>query len=199
LAVDGQGKFLYVSNVSGLLTSQVAVFTILGTSITPISGSPFSSNLQQMQGEASGKFMVATTSNFGAPDNNVHVMSINSSTGVLTEVGTGFPTQATPELVSVQPNAGGTLVYAVDFNGDVEGASIDLNSGVLTAVAGSPFAISGLSAKYDPAGKYLFVVEGTNLDHASLFAYDVSASSALSTAVASVGWAAGDWQAFDTQ
>ncbi len=195
LAVDGQGKFLYISNVVGLATTQVVVFNISSTTLSPA----VPMTLQQMQGEASGTFMIGTSANTSNTDNNLHVMSINSSTGALTEVGTGLPTTDTPALVAVQPNAGGDLVYSVDFSGAVEGASLNLTTGSLTAVAGSPFSIQGLSAEFDPAGKYLFVVEGTSLSHSSLFGFDVSASSSLATPLASVGWAAGAWQPFDTQ
>ena len=195
LAVDGQGKFLYISNIVGLLTTEVVVYNITSATLSP----PVPMTLQQMQGERSGAFMIGTSSDFSNADNNIHVMSIDSSTGALTEVGVGTPTQGTPSLVAVQPNTGGNLVYAIDFTGSVEGASLNLTTGSLTAVSGSPFAISGLSGEFDPAGKYLFVVEGTNLGHANMFAYDVSASSALTNSVASVGWAAGAWQPFDTQ
>jgi len=195
LAVDGQGKFLYISNIVGLATTQVAVYNVSSATLS----APVSMTLQQMQGEASGTFMIGTSANTSNTDNNLHVMSIDSSTGALAEVGTGFPTADTPGLVAVQPNAGGNLVYSVDFSGTVEGASLNLTTGSLTAVSGSPFIIQGLSAEFDPAGKYLFVVEGTSLSHSSLFGFDVSASSALATPLASVGWAAGAWQPFDTQ
>jgi 6-phosphogluconolactonase len=195
LAVDGQGKFLYISNIVGLATTEVAVYNISSATLTP----PVSMALQQMQGEASGTYMIGTRADTSNLDNNLHVMSIDSSTGALTEVGTGLPTTDTPALVAVQPNAGGNLVYSVDFSGTVDGASLNLTTGSLTAVAGSPFSIEGLSAEFDPAGKYLFVVEGTSLSHSSLFGFDVSASSSLATPLASVGWAAGAWQPFDTQ
>jgi 6-phosphogluconolactonase (cycloisomerase 2 family) len=152
-----------------------------------------------MQGEASGAYMIATSSDFSNADNNIHVMRIDSSTGTLTEVGTGTPTTDTPAFVAVQPNAGGDLVYTIDFNGDVEGATLNLTTGALTTVSGSPFGLSGLFGEFDPAGKYFYVVEGTSYLHPSLFAYDVSASPTLTNSVASVGWAAGAWQPFDAK
>jgi 6-phosphogluconolactonase (cycloisomerase 2 family) len=191
LAVDGQGKFLYISNIVGLVTTEVAVYNIGTTTLS----APVSMNLQQMQGEASGTFMVGTRAD--SADSNIHLMSIDHSTGALTEVGVGMPTNDTPALVAVQPNAGGNLVYSFDFSGAVDGASLNVTTSSLTPVAGSPFSIQGLSGEFDPAGKYLFVVEGTNLDHANMFAFDVSASPSLTTSVASVGWAAGAWQPFD--
>jgi 6-phosphogluconolactonase (cycloisomerase 2 family) len=194
LAVDGQGKFLYISNVVGFVTTQVAVYNITTAALS----APVAMTLQQMQGEASGKYMVGTRADFANFDMNLHVMSIDSASGALTEVGTGFPTADVPALVAVQPNAGGTLVYSIDSDGSVDGANLNLTTGSLTAVTGSPFALQALSGEFDPAGKYFFVAEGTSFDNSSLFAYDVSASPDLSTSIASVRWAAGAWQPFDT-
>ena len=195
LAVDGQGRFLYISNLVGIETTQVAVFNIGTSTLSP----PVAMTLQQMQGEASGTYMIGTRVDFATFDQNIHVMSINSSTGALTEVGTGFPTADVPVQVAVQPNTGGTLVYSIDADGSVDGATLNLTTGTLTAVANSPFSLEALSGEFDPAGKYFFVVEGASLDHSSLFAYDVSASPDITTSIASVGWAAGAWQPFDTQ
>jgi len=195
LAIDGLGRFLYISNLVGIETTQVAIYNITTATLN----APVAMTLQQMQGEASGTYMVGTRVDFATFDQNIHVMSINSSNGALTEVGTGFPTDDVPVQVAVQPNAGGTLVYSVDANGSVDGASLNLTSGTLTAVTGSPFSLEALSGEFDPAGKYFFVVEGTNIIHSNLFAYDVSASSDLTTSLASVGWAAGAWQPFDIQ
>jgi len=201
LAVDGLGKYLYVSNVSGLITNQVAVYSITGTTITAVSGSPFPSNLQQMQGDASGKFMIGTTGGFfNGGDMNLYVGSINTSTGALTIANT--TTAGVPVTVTVQPNTGGTLVYAFDFpnsggNGSVEGFTLDLSAGGLAAIAG--ISATGANGEFDPSGKYLFVVASSNGVASALNAYDVSAGSALATPLASVGWAPGAWQAFDTQ
>ncbi|MBZ5684536.1 MAG: beta-propeller fold lactonase family protein [Acidobacteriia bacterium] len=192
LAVDGQGKFLYISNIVGLLTTEVAVYNISSATLNP----PVAMTLQQMQGEASGTYMIGTRADIATFDNNLHVMSINSSTGALTEVGTGLPTTDTPALVAVQPNPGGTLVYSFGFGSTIEGASFNLTTGSLTPILGS--TATGISGEFDPSGKYLFVVEDTS-NPTVLDAFDVSASSTLTTPLANVPWAPGAWQTFDTQ
>jgi 6-phosphogluconolactonase (cycloisomerase 2 family) len=201
LAVDGQGKFVYVSNISGLATTQVAVYSITGTTISAVSGSPFSSILEQMQGEASGKFMVGTSGGifFNNGDQNLYVGSIGQS-GALTV--TPIPTAGVPSSVAVQQNTGGNLVYSFDFpnsggNGNIEGFTLDPSTGALSAIAG--ISATGSNGEFNPNGKYLFVVAASNGVASALDAFDVSASSALTTPLASVGWAPGAWQAFDTQ
>jgi hypothetical protein len=201
VAVDGQGKYVYVSNISGLATTQVAVYSITGTTISAVSGSPFSSNLQQMQGEASGKFMIGTSGGifFNNGDQNLYVGSVGQS-GALTVA--PIPTAGVPSSVAVQQNTGGNLVYAFDFpssggNGNIEGFTLDPSTGALSAIAG--ITATGANGEFNPNGKYLFVVAASNGVASALDAYDVSAGSALTSPLASVGWAPGAWQAFDTQ
>jgi len=201
LATDGLGTYLYVSNVVGLATSEVAAFTIGSTgTLTAVSGSPFSLPLMQMQGESSDKYMIGTTGGFtGNPA--VYVMSVNQSSGSLTAVpGSPFGTFDVPYTVAVQPNSGGTLIYAFDANTDagvIEGFQIDLSSGNLGAIAGSPFTAAGVGGSFDQTGQYLFVVESSNNVASALDAFNVGASPTLSTPTASVGWAPGAWVASD--
>ena len=201
LATDGLGTYLYVSNIVGLSTSEVATFTIGSTgTLTAVSGSPFSLPLMQMQGDSSGKYMVGTTGGFTG-NQSVYVMSVNQSSGALTQVtGSPFPTLSTPFTVAVQPNSGGTLVYSFDAETDagiIEGFQLDLSSGALTTVTGSPFAAAGVSGAFDPSGQFLFVEESSNGLATSLDAFNVGSSATLTTPVATVGWAQGAWAAVD--
>lgn len=199
LAVDGLGKYLYVSNYVGGDSTEVAAYTI--NSLTAVNGSPFTLGIQQMQGEASGTYMVGVASTLNSGDHNVYLMAIDQASGALLTPPTAKGTSGSPEAVAVQPSAGGTLVYTFPFpgvtSGQVEGFQI--SSGALTTVAGSPFAVSGDFGQFDQNGKYLFVVEGSQTQTASMSVYDVSASSTLSTAVANVGWADGAWAPTDVQ
>ena len=55
---DGLGKFLYVT--AGNLGGSVAVFSIGSTgALTPVAGSPFAIRIAQLEGEPSGKFLLA--------------------------------------------------------------------------------------------------------------------------------------------
>jgi len=104
------------------------------------------------------------------------------------------------QTIAVQPNSGGTLIYAFDANTDagvIEGFQIDLSSGNLGAIAGSPFTAAGVGGSFDQTGQYLFVVESSNNVASALDAFNVGASPTLSTPTASVGWAPGAWVASD--
>jgi 6-phosphogluconolactonase (cycloisomerase 2 family) len=201
LAVDGLGKYLYVSNDTGLRTTEVATYSIGSNGALAAVGTPISSSIRQMQGDASGKFMIGTSGGFffDNGDNTLYVGAIGQS-GALTVTSTTIT--GVPAGVAVQPNTGGNIVYAFDFpsntgNGTIEGFQFDLSTGALTAIAG--ITASGANGEFDPSGKYLFVVAASNGVASALDAYDVSASSALTTPVATVGWAPGAWQPVDAQ
>jgi len=198
LATDGLGKYLFVSDIVGLETQNVAIYSIGTSGALQALSSPIPLNLQQMQGEASGQFMVGTTAGFSTGDNNVYVMSLVNiqTTGTLTV--TQFPTQGTPANVAVQPNAGGNLVYTFDFptsgsNGTIE--AFQLSAGLLAGIQGN--SATGVSGEFDQSGKFLFVVESSNGAASALDAFDVSASPVLTTPLANVGWAPGAWQPAD--
>jgi len=199
LAVDGLGKYLYVSNLVGGNTTEVAAYSI--SNLAPVNGSPFTLAIQQMQGEASGTYMVGVASTLNSGDHNVYLMAIDQASGALIAPPTAKSTSGSPEAVAVQPSAGGTLVYTFPFpgitSGQVEGFQI--SSGALNTIAGSPFAVSGDFGQFDQNGKYLFVVEDSGSATAVMSAYDVSASSTLATPVATVGWADGAWAPTDVQ
>lgn len=201
LAIDGLGKYLYVSNDVGLNTTEVATYSIGSSGALAAVGAPILTPIRQMQGDASGKFMVGTSGGFffNNQDNELYVGTIGQS-GTLTVT----PTVITgvPAMVAIQPNAGGNILYSFDFpgstgNGTIEGFQLDLSTGALTAIAG--ITASGANGEFDPSGQYLFVVAASNGVASALDAYSVSASSALTTHVASVGWAPGAWEPVDAQ
>jgi len=198
LATDGLGKYLYVSNYVGGNTTEVAAYSI--SSLSAI-GTPSTLAIQQMQGEATGTYMVGVSSTLNSGDQNVYIMAIDQASGALITPPTAHSTSSSPEAVAVQPSAGGNLVYTFPFpgltSGQVEGFQI--SSGALNTIAGSPFAVSGDFGQFDQNGKYLFVVEDSGSATAIMSAYDVSASSTLATPVATVGWADGAWAPTDVQ
>lgn len=197
LAVDGLGKYLYVSNNNGgEVTNEVAAYSIGSTgALAPVSGTPFSSAIIQMQGESSGKYMIGITSPLVNADNHLYVMNIGA-TGALTQ--TLFPTVNVPGALTVQPSSGGDLVYSFPLpgtggDGVIEGYTLSLSGGTLTAISGSPFTVTGLNAQFDQTGQYLFVLQSTNGIASAIQAYNVGTSPTLTTPLASVGWAAGGW------
>ena len=179
MATDGLGSYLYIGNVvSGSFTTQIAAYKIgTGGSLTAVSGSPFISpqsssefSMWQLQGDPSGAYMIGTTGVAGNPF--LYVFSVTQSgttAGAITPVpGSPFATVTgfTPYTIAVQPSAGGNLVYSFSLAtggapNPVEGYQLNLSTGALTPVSGSPFTAvdSGFLGQFDPSGKFLFVYD----------------------------------------
>jgi 6-phosphogluconolactonase (cycloisomerase 2 family) len=170
LAVDGLGKYLYVS--TDTTGSEIAAFTIgSDDSLTTVPGSPFSYPMLQLQGEPSGKYLIGTTGS--STDNHLYVFGIaqsGTSAGAISPVsGSPFATVYPPSHVAVQPNSGGNLVYSFSINesnpaaivsNPTEGYQLDLSTGQLKLVAGSPFTgATGNWGQFDQSGTLLFVFD----------------------------------------
>jgi 6-phosphogluconolactonase len=146
MTVDASGKFLYVGQ---LTSSPVAAFSIDQTTgaLTPVPGSPFTLGIAQIHASLTGEFLlgVVQIQDAGsATDTHIHVLSINPATGVPTEVnGSPFVTASAPFDFAISPN--GKFVYTVGTPsgtttvGAIEGFQMDLTSGALTKLSGSPF------------------------------------------------------------
>lgn len=204
LAMDGLGKYLYVSNVSGSVTTEVAAFSNSNGTLTAVPGSPFSSNLIQMQGDASGKYMIGTasalTNQLGNGDPHIYVLGITqsgaSAGAITTSPLASAPTIDAPVSVAVQPDSGGTLVYSFSVTSGglarpVEGYTLNASTGGLTVISGSPFGIGGDAGKFDQAGKFLFVRDSFGK---FMSVFDVTTNSGdLTTTVGSQVWSAIPW------
>src|SRR6266478_883011 len=174
LAFDGLGKYLYSTTGSEGLGQQVAAYSISSSgALTAVSGSPFTFNMWELQGDPSGKYMIGISGrssafNGLADDKSLYVFNIQQSganAGALTQVsGSPFATMFTPINLAVQPVASnGNFVYSFSgtsggFN-PIEGYQLDANSGALTAMSTSPFANIGTSpwGQFDQSGAYLFI------------------------------------------
>lgn len=205
MAVDGQGKYLYVSNIVGSATTAIQAYSIVSGSgtLNPIATFTTTSNpqfgLMQMQGDASGKFLVGTMSSLDNGDTHLYVLSIAADGTISPVTNTPILTTYPPDQVAVQPNAGGNLVYSaaiqgLTIGGPIEGFTLDLATGALTEISGSPFSAGADTLKFDQAGKFLFTGDVFSKD---MSVFDVSTSSALTSSVASVGWGAGSWAPTD--
>lgn len=158
MATDGQGRFLYAT--AGVGSAQMAAFSIAGGgALTAIAGSPFSSNMAGIAGEPSGKYLFGITQQ--ASDKHVYVFSIDSSTGLLVQVGSPVLTSGTPRNLSVHPN--GKWVYALNRDPvlatiePVEGFEFDNGSGTLTPLGGSPYAnLLADGGPIEPSGHFMF-------------------------------------------
>jgi len=184
LTTDGLGKYLYVTQtllnhtgakVLGYSIGDGTNGTTMGA-LTQLSSSPFAFKMWQLQGDASGGFLVGTTGNSaaagfsGVDDRNLYVFSIQQTAtttpaGTLTEVGTGFGTTNSPLNIAVQPpSSGGEFVYSFGINdtdsayNPIEGYQLGA-TGTLTAISGFPTTgiATGHWGQFDQSGANLFV------------------------------------------
>jgi 6-phosphogluconolactonase (cycloisomerase 2 family) len=163
VAVHSSGRFLYVDP-----QGSISAFTIDSTTgaLTEIAGSPFPTDTgyapDGLVAHPSGKFLYAAL----PFENSIAAFSIDVSTGGLTPLaGSPFSIGQMGMFViswSIATTPSGKFLYALDSgNGKVYGYSIDANSGALTAMAGSPFAIfieTFMSTlQVEPSEKFLYV------------------------------------------
>jgi 6-phosphogluconolactonase (cycloisomerase 2 family) len=139
--LDPLARFLFVADT----TSPVMFVYSVGATgtLTPVAGSPFST---QTTGRApgvdrAGKFVFVS-------DAVVAALSVNQQTGALTPVPGSpfdngpFRNGGAPVCDTVADPSGKFLLLADCENSEVTVFSIDGNSGVLTNVSGSPFAVA---------------------------------------------------------
>jgi 6-phosphogluconolactonase (cycloisomerase 2 family) len=185
MAMDGQGRYLYVSEFSddhsgtavvGYSVSSAGVLTAIPNYATwgniPI---------WQMQGEPTGQYMLGITGEtnyfYGSDDLHIHVYSINQTSGVLTEAaGSPWGTTYAPFNIAVQPELGTSgsseSVYSFSVNDDftsanaIEAYQLDPTTGALSVVPGSPFGnlTASVWGQFDPSGQYLFLYIGAAPD-----------------------------------
>jgi hypothetical protein len=175
LAMDGLGRFLYASEATNSGEGvQMSVYSINQITGALSGGTPMAFNMWQVQGEPLGKFMFGVDGQTGLTgdnkpaDPNVYAFSINSSTGVLTQVGKfGTSSGNGPITLVVHPNGQFVYDFAVDKSigndGPLDGFSINTSTGALTPLAGSPFSslTSPGSGQFDQSGTYLFFHAGS--------------------------------------
>lgn len=215
MAMDGLGKYLYVSEDSGDHSGAfVAGYSVSSTGVlTAIANTYFWGQIPiwEMHGEPSGKYMVGisgkTASIYGSDDDNIYVYAIGSDGSLSAVSGSPFATKYAPFNIAVQPTStNGEYVYSfsIDDSGTatnpIEGFQINTSTGALTEVSGSPF--SSLTTEtawgqFDPSGAYLFFYTGTAPD-VSLGALTVGKTGSLTAAGATTAlttpgyWAASD-------
>lgn len=183
MTMDALGKYLYIIGITGTGAGyEIGAYSVSGSSLTVVPGSPFFFPMTQVAGDASGKYLIGTTSSLA--DNHLYVFSIEQSganAGAIAQVaGSPFATKYSPYEVVAQP-IGGELVYSFSLSSTggnpVEGYQLNTSSGALTALSGSPFpaAVADLGF-FDQGGGYLF-----GLNQLTLTAYAVSSSGGLTS------------------
>jgi len=184
-AMDPFGKFLYA--ISNNTTSNtISVFSINSSSgaLAPVAGSPFQMTINGLAYSVvvhpSGKFLYVSF----PQSEEIAAWSINPSTGAITPVpGSPFPSGLTsgdaPNSLLVTPSGG--FLYALSGGTTVFGHSVDANSGALSAINGSPFALSSAADYFaiDPSSQFVYAAyENAN----TVAGFDINASTGTLTA-----------------
>ncbi len=178
LTLDPAGKFLFVANQG---SSDISVFTVSGTTLTAVSGSPFSTitpgtttvtGPTSVAVPAAGNYLYVAN-NF---TNTVSAFAFDGTSGALTAVPgspyascvSGTEVCIAPAAVQVSPNGQFLLVANSGSNNVssfaicvVTSATCPTPDGSMTAVAGSPFAAGGgpTAIAFEPAFNYVYVVD----------------------------------------
>ena len=157
IVTDPFGKFVYVTNFPANNVSGYTIDPATGA-LTAAAGSPFTAGSEPsaVTVDPSGQF--AYVANSGSAD--VSAFSINSATGALAALpGSPFATGAGMEIAGVTVDPTGKLLYVANFGSNSVSAFSIGSGGGLTAVSGSPFAVSSSprSVQIDPSGKFAYV------------------------------------------
>lgn len=172
------GKFAFSASNSG---TEVHAFTIDQTSgaLTEVSGSPFStgftlgSSFPDIAVDAQSAHLYLAS----AGDAKIAGFAIDATTGALTALA-GSPYAAGTNAGGIPAfSPDGKYVYVVDQSssgGTVSGYSVDPTSGVLTPLAGSPFAAGSTPywISFAPNGQFAYVA---NFGSNNISVYTVSA------------------------
>lgn len=218
MAMDGQGRFLYVADDSIDHNDYfVEVYSVSSSgAISQISGNPFSmqSCCWEMFGDGTGKYLVGISGNTlsvsGIDDKNIYVYNIDQTTGALsTATGSPFAAQYVPFNIALQPIpiTGSTqLIYSFGINDQdtatnpIEAFQLNTSTGQITELASSPFnslTVSTAWGQFDPSGTYLFYYTGVS-PAVSLGAMTVNSDGTLSPiGSAAVLTTPGYWAASD--
>jgi len=198
MAMDGQGRFLYVSEDSGTHSGSFVVgYSVSSTgALTEIAS--FNIPIWEMQGDPSGKYMVGISGKVQylccSDDKNLYVYSIGATGALSAVTGSPFATVYTPFNIAMQPNStNGEFVYSLGYDdagtatNPIEGYKLDPTTGQLTVIAGSPFTVSTSAAfgQFDQSGSYMFVYPSP-ASSVPLGVINVASSGALTETLPSV-------------
>jgi len=200
LAIDGLGRFLYVTegNSFGEGQSQ-AVFnvaangTLSGGTVLNLGAGV---NMWEFQCDPTGNFAIGVTGETGfAPDtlldDHIYVFRIGSAGG-LTLVGAPVVTANAPTAVRIHPSGKFVYDFSVNrttaFDGPLEGFQMDTN-GNLTKLSGSPFATLSIpyGGYFNQTGNYMVFHE-----HGTLGVYNIDTATGIPTENAPLVTGVGD-------
>ena len=184
-AVAYTPKFAYVANQN---SNNVSAYSINATTgvLTSVGAAVAAGTLPfSVSVDPSGKFAYVANRNSA----NVSAYSINATTGALTPIDAdpvtagvqNFPAGIISGSVTVDPS--GKFAYVANFGDcNVSAYTIDATTGVLTAMAGSPFDVVGgpSSVTVDPSGRFAYVASE---DTANVSVFTIDATTGALTGV----------------
>jgi len=183
------GPAVYVVNRG---SNSVSAFAVDATSaaLSPIAGSPFAtgSSPTNLAIDPNQKFAFVANNSSA----NVSAYLVGTGGALAPVAGSPFAAGTSPVSVSIW-FAGGTREFVYVLNGgsnDISAFSVDPTTGVLAAVAGSPFA-TGIGPTFlaiDPTARFVYVANGAA---ASVSAYAVDATTGALRAVPGSPFACG--------
>jgi len=159
LTVDPSGAFVYVT-FQGTPGDEIAGFSRdLSTGLLTAMGSTFANtggdSPQGIRVTPNGDFVIVANQ----ATSNVSVLSLNTTSGVLTDVsGSPFASGNSPGSIAIDPSGNVVLV------GNLDGLSVYTIGvgGVLAPVAGPPLSSGAVSIAVDPPDKFVYV---SNVPH----------------------------------
>ena len=166
--------------VANGISANLSTFTMSSATgiLTPISGSPFSTqdNADAVAVDPKGRFAYVALGS--TPLGGVYAFTITSGSGVLRPVG-GAPFSGDagsfPQSVAVDPS--GQFVYTANSGAfGLWAFTIDSSTGALNQISGSPYASCGecLSVVIHPSGKFLYAMcTGCAVGHADIVGYSI--------------------------
>ena len=192
---------LLVTNLAGDSTYDSVTVTVPDpATITTFKANPAAITTGQ------GTVLTFTFTGDGVIDQGVGTVTSGSQIAVLPTVGTTYTLTTTNSVgqtthqaltVSVRPFTG-KFVYVANAGGGVSGFSLNEATGALQALALSPYdvATTALHVTSDPAGKFLFVVNGNGvLKVNTLTVYGINATTGELTRVAAYATGTDPWSA----
>jgi 6-phosphogluconolactonase len=192
LSFDQSGAYLYVANKGSDNLSAYAVDAGTGA-LAPLSTATYATGAGPSAvsaGDQSGFVFVAN--NGGSDD--ISVFAITAGGALTPVVGSPFAAGGNPHSLVITPigpwDYGADFLYTANFDGTsstISGFSVEPDTGVLTALSGSPFAVP--VSNYigtDLTGTYLYVARG-----ASVVGYSGLDATGLLTALAGFPVASG--------
>jgi 6-phosphogluconolactonase (cycloisomerase 2 family) len=184
LAVDPAGKFLFVANqgtFSDPKSGSISVFSISGTTLKPVTGSPFlTEGPTDTSGTGPVSVAVPPSGNYlyvaNQFNNTVSAFSFDGTSGALTAVpGSPYPSCVSassnctaPSGLGISPNGAFLLVTNSGSNNVssfaicvVVSATCSKPDGTMTAVTGSPFpaGIGPVAVAFDSGFNFVYVAD----------------------------------------